>query len=79
MKALQTLFSPFSIRYKLDDLKFFCMNDADILLTGETKLDFSFPDANNMLTSDKSHLLTTQFDKTKKSNGYTIYHVWWYL
>ena len=34
-----------STRYKSDDLKFFCMNNVDILLIGETKLDSSFPDA----------------------------------
>ena len=34
-----------SIRYKFENLKFFCMNNVDILLIGETKLDSSFPDA----------------------------------
>ena len=34
-----------SIRYKFQDLKFFCINNVDILLIGETKLDSSFPDA----------------------------------
>ena len=34
-----------SIRYKFEDIKFFCMYNADILLIGETKLDPSFPDA----------------------------------
>ena len=34
-----------SILYKFENLKFFCMNNVDILLIGETKLDSSFPDA----------------------------------
>ena len=34
-----------SIRYKFEDLKFFCMNNVDIFLMSETKLDSSFPDA----------------------------------
>ena len=34
-----------SIRYKFENLKFFCMNNVDILLIGEAKLDSSFPDA----------------------------------
>ena len=34
-----------SIRYKFEDLKFFRMNNMDILLIGEAKLDSSFPDA----------------------------------
>ena len=31
-----------SIRYKFEDHKFFCINNVDILLTGDTKLDSSF-------------------------------------
>ena len=34
-----------SICYEFEDLKFFRINNVDILLTGETKLDSSFPDA----------------------------------
>ena len=34
-----------SICYEFEDLKFFRMNNVDILLIGETKLDSSFPDA----------------------------------
>ena len=34
-----------SFRYKFEDLKFFCMNNVNILLIGGTKLDSSFPDA----------------------------------
>ena len=33
------------IRYKFEEIKFFCMYNADNLLIGETKLDSSFPDA----------------------------------
>ena len=33
-----------SIHYKFEDLKFFCTNNVDILLIGETRLDSSFPD-----------------------------------
>ena len=34
-----------SIRYEFEDLKFFCINNVDILLLGEKKLDSFFPDA----------------------------------
>ena len=34
-----------SICYNFEELKFFCINNVDILLLGETKLDSLFPDA----------------------------------
>ena len=48
MKTLQTFFLFLkinSILYKFEDLKFFCINNGDILLIDETKIDSSFTDA----------------------------------
>ena len=44
---LNVIFSSLNInftRYEFEDHKFFCMNNVDILLIGEAKLDSSFPD-----------------------------------
>ena len=55
-----------STRYKSDDLKFFCMNNVDILLIGETKLDSYFPDAQSFIEGYSKPL---RLDVSVRSGG----------
>ena len=60
-----------SIRYKFEDLKFFYMNNVDISLIGETKLDSSLPDAYFFIEGyyNKSFRL----DVSGRSRGLLVY------
>ena len=59
-----------SARYNLEDLKFFCMNNVDILLIGETKLDSSFPDAQFFI---EGYNKPFRLDITGRSGGLLVF------
>ena len=59
-----------SIRYKYEGLKFFCINNVDILLIGETKLDSSFPDAQNFVEGYNKPL---RLDVSGRSGGLLVF------
>ena len=59
-----------SLCYKFEDLKFFCINNVDILLIGETKIDSSFPDAQLFI---EGHNKPLRLDVSGRSGGLLVF------
>ena len=75
MKTLQKFFLFLkinSILYKFEDLKFFCINNGDILLIDETKVDSSFPDAQFFIEGYNKPL---RLNLSGRSGGLNFYKI----